>query len=102
MTYLQKDLKHTVAAAYLVFRAIDEIEDHEEIGNDVKYTILTRVSKLFKQAFNKEEYLQILEPVKDKMPEVTLCLGEWIQTCPKGFQPLVMNVTSFPKQGDPV
>ncbi|MCM3584759.1 squalene/phytoene synthase family protein [Mesobacillus maritimus] len=94
ITFLQKELKHSVASAYLVFRAIDEIEDHPEIENDVKYEILMQVSELFKQAFNEEKYVQILEPVKDRMPEVTLRLGEWVQACPKNALPLVMAATS--------
>ena len=31
ITFLKSDLKHSVASAYLVMRAIDEIEDHELI-----------------------------------------------------------------------
>jgi farnesyl-diphosphate farnesyltransferase len=94
ITFLQKDLKHAVASAYLVLRAIDEIEDHEEMHNDVKYTILMQVSELLKQSFDEEEYLQILGPIKGKIPEVTLRLGEWLQACPEDMLPIVMNATS--------
>lgn len=94
ITFLQKELKHTVASAYLIFRAIDEIEDHDELDNEVKTTILTQVSELFKQRFNEEEYLQILAPVKDKMPEVTLRLGEWIQTCQNRHLPIVIDTAN--------
>lgn len=94
ITFLQKDLKHTVASAYLICRAIDEIEDHEELANDLKYTILMEVSELFKKPFNEEEYLQILGPIKDKMPEVTIRLGDWLQTCPKDTLPCIMNAAS--------
>lgn len=89
ITFLQKELKHTVAAAYLVFRAIDEIEDHEELDNDEKYIILMQVRELFKQPFNNEEYLRILGPTKDRMPEVTLRLEEWLHACPKDTLPFV-------------
>jgi farnesyl-diphosphate farnesyltransferase len=91
ITFLQKELKYTVASAYLVFRAIDEIEDHVEIDNDVKYSILMQVSDLFKQPFDNEKYLRILGPTKDRMPEVTLRLEEWLQACPKDTLPFVMN-----------
>lgn len=94
ITFLQKELKYTVASAYLIFRAIDEIEDHEEVDNDIKHTILMQVSELFKQSFNEDRYLQILGPLRDKMPEVTLRLGEWIQACPKETLPMIMNSTS--------
>ena len=94
ITFLQKDLKHAVASAYLVFRAIDEIEDHEEVDNDVKYTILTQVSELFKQSFDKEKYMQILGQTKDQMPEVTLRMGDWLQTCPKEALPFLTSAAS--------
>lgn len=91
ITFLQKELKYSVASAYLVFRAIDEIEDHEEINNDVKYTVLTKLSELFKQPFDNEEYLRILDPIKDKMPEVTIRLEEWLKACPKDALTIVTN-----------
>ncbi|MDN7245297.1 squalene/phytoene synthase family protein [Planococcus shenhongbingii] len=94
ITFLQKDLKHSVASAYLIFRAIDEIEDHEETANEVKYSILMQLSELFKHPFNEEKYLQILEPVKEAMPEVTLRLGEWIEACPENTLEIVMDSAS--------
>ncbi|WP_421383162.1 squalene/phytoene synthase family protein [Bacillus salacetis] len=94
ITFLQKELKHSVASAYLVFRAIDEIEDHEELSNDVKYTILMQVSELFKQPFDNDEYVRILGETKDQMPEVTLRLEEWLQACPKDVLSIVMDAAS--------
>ncbi|WP_066050624.1 squalene/phytoene synthase family protein [Robertmurraya korlensis] len=91
ITFLQRELKNTVTSAYLVFRAIDEIEDHEELDNELKYTILMQISELFKQPFNNEEYLRILGPIKDCLPEVTLRLEEWLQACPKDTLSFVMN-----------
>lgn len=89
ITFLQKELKDSVASAYLVFRAIDEIEDHEELDNDTKSTILMQVSELFEQPFDNEKYFQILGQAKDQMPEVTLRLEEWLQACPKEVLPIV-------------
>jgi len=91
ITFLQKELKDSVAAAYLVFRAIDEIEDHEQLDNDVKHTILMQVSELFKQPFDNEAYVRILGGTKDQMPEVTLRLEEWLQACPKDTLSIVTN-----------
>ena len=93
ITFLDKELKHTVASAYLVMRAIDEIEDHEEVENDTKHTILMQVSELLKQPFDEAQYLQLLTPVKDKMPEVTLRLGDWLRACPENTLHIVMNST---------
>ncbi|RBA01242.1 Dehydrosqualene synthase [Staphylococcus arlettae] len=91
ITFLDNELKHTVASAYLVMRAIDEIEDHEEVENDTKHAILMQVSDLLKQPFDEEQYLQLLAPVKDKMPEVTLRLGDWLRACPENTVHIVMN-----------
>jgi len=91
ITFLQKELKDSVAAAYLVFRAIDEIEDHEQLDNDVKHTILMQVSELFKQPFDNEAYVKILGETKDQLPEVTLRLEEWLQACPKDTLRIVAN-----------
>ena len=94
ITFLEKELKHSVASAYLILRAIDEIEDHEEVDNDLKYTILMQVSELFKEPFDEEKYLEILGPVKDFMPEVTLRLSEWIDACPDRTLPIVLDCSS--------
>lgn len=94
ITFLEKELKHSVASAYLILRAIDEIEDHEEVDNDLKYTILMQVSELFKEPFDEEKYLEILGPVKDFMPEVTLRLSEWIDACPDRTLPIFLDCSS--------
>lgn len=94
ITFLQKELKYSVASAYLVFRAIDEIEDHEELDNELKCTVLMKVSELFKQPFDNDEYIKILAETKSQMPEVTLRLEEWLQACPKDVLPLVKNAAS--------
>ena len=94
ITFLQKDLKLAVSAAYLAMRAIDEIEDHEEVDIDTKHAILMQVSELLKKPFDEQAYLQALAPVQDKMPEVTLRLGDWLQVCPAGALTIVTNSTS--------
>lgn len=94
ITFLKTDMKHSVAAAYLVFRAIDEIEDHEDISNETKYSILMQLSELFKQPFSEKEYLSIIEPVKEQLPEVSLRLMEWVDACPEGSRPLMMETGS--------
>ena len=50
-----------------------------------------QVSDLLKQPFDEEQYLQLLAPVKDKMPEVTLRLGDWLRACPENTVHIVMN-----------
>ncbi|MEK9198085.1 squalene/phytoene synthase family protein [Ureibacillus sp. 179-F W5.1 NHS] len=97
ITFLQKELKTAVATAYLMMRAIDEIEDneHAEVSNELKYAMLADVSVLLKEkTFNEEKYLEILRPVKDFMPEVTLRLADWIRLIPAGAEQIVKDATS--------
>lgn len=91
INFLKKDLKHTVASAYLVFRAIDEIEDHETLSNEVKYDLLMQLSDLFKKSFSEEEYLQIIAPVKEQLPEVSVRLYDWVEACPEGSRSIMME-----------
>lgn len=97
ITFLQKDLKMAVATAYLMMRAIDEIEDneHPEITNDVKYQLLNEVSGLLEsESFDEERYLEILNPFEKYMPEVTMRLGDWIKLIPNGAEHLIKRSTS--------
>lgn len=102
ITFLKKDLKIAVATAYLMMRAIDEIEDNEneEITNHLKFTLLNEVSSLIKEpTFNEAKYLELLEPIKKYMPEVTLRLSDWIQLIPSGAEQIVKNATSEMAKG---
>lgn len=94
ITFLKADLKYSVASAYLVLRAIDEIEDHESIQNTTKFDLLMQLSELFKRPFTQEEYCDIIAPVKEQLPEVSIRLVDWIQACPEGSRSLMMETAS--------
>lgn len=94
ITFLKADLKYSVASAYLVLRAIDEIEDHESIQNTTKFDLLMQLSELFKHPFTQEEYFDIIAPVKEQLPEVSIRLADWIQACPEGSRSLMMETAS--------
>lgn len=94
ITFLKADLKYSVASAYLVLRAIDEIEDHESIQNTTKFDLLMQLSELFKRPFTQEEYFDIIAPVKEQLPEVSIRLVDWIQACPEGSRSLMMETAS--------
>lgn len=94
ITFLKADLKYSVASVYLVLRAIDEIEDHENISNETKFNLLMQLSELFKRPFIEEEYLKIIAPIKEQLPEVSIRLYEWIQACPEGSHSLMMETAS--------
>src|SRR5690625_3398257 len=78
ITVLAKTLKHAVGSAYLCMRAIDEIEDHETFSNDVIATLLRKTADLLEKPFDKEAYLEVIEPYKEELPEVSVRLGDWI------------------------
>ncbi|KOP80484.1 phytoene synthase [Lysinibacillus sp. FJAT-14745] len=94
ITFLKNDLKLSVAAAYLAMRSIDEIEDHENLSNDVKFDLLNATSELLKEPFNAEAYEALLAPYVDQLPEVSLRLADWLTFCPEGSRKIVQASTS--------
>ncbi len=95
ITFLKKDLKEAVAVAYLAMRAIDEIEDHEELPNDVKHDLLMETSHLLlEEDFNYEKYNALVSPYADVLPEVTLRLADWLLLAPSGAKNRVQTATS--------
>nr|WP_106778800.1 phytoene/squalene synthase family protein [Lysinibacillus timonensis] len=97
ITFLQKELKLAVATAYLMMRAIDEIEDHEhiQVTNDIKYNLLTQISGLLEATtFDEEKYFELLKPFEQYMPEVTMRLGDWIRLIPDGAEEIIKRSTS--------
>src|SRR5699024_4252055 len=81
---LKRQLKLTVGSAYLCMRAIDEIEDHEELTLTVKDKLLRETGKLLREKgeFNDTAYLSLIAPYEPLLPEVTTRLGDWIKICP--------------------
>lgn len=91
---LKKDLKQAVSTAYLVYRGIDEIEDHETLPNETKVVILKQISELFKKPVTEEEYMAIIAPIKDQLPEVSVRVVDWLNACPESAQYLVRETGS--------
>ncbi|WP_107948110.1 squalene/phytoene synthase family protein [Lysinibacillus parviboronicapiens] len=94
ITFLKNDLKMSVAAAYLAMRAIDEIEDHEMLSNDIKFDLLTATSELLNTDFDAEAYAALLAPYAEQLPEVSLRLADWLIFCPEGARNIVQASTS--------
>src|SRR5699024_8036921 len=88
ITLLKRELRLTVGSAYLVMRAIDEIEDHEVIAADVKDRLLRETKKLLLEdgPFNKEAFVKLVQPYEAELPEVTIRLGDWLNVCPDGIE----------------
>nr|WP_280770471.1 phytoene/squalene synthase family protein [Salipaludibacillus daqingensis] len=99
ITLLEPTLKKTVASAYLCMRAIDEIEDHEDLEPATKDYLLQETSSLLKHPFDHKAYLQLISPYSHQLPEVTLKLGDWITFCPSGIVNKVQESTSIMADG---
>lgn len=96
---LNATLRQTVGSAYLCMRAIDEIEDHEQLPSDVKQSLLRSTSQLLQTTFDKAAYEKLLQPYEDILPEVTLRLGDWLDVCPEGILGKVKESTSIMADG---
>ncbi|WP_010651900.1 squalene/phytoene synthase family protein [Oceanobacillus massiliensis] len=96
---LNSTLKKTVGSAYLCMRAIDEIEDHEQLDGDVKHRLLTETSKLLKSDFDEAAYRELIQPYESLLPEVTVRLGDWLRFCPAGIVDEVKASTSEMAEG---
>lgn len=96
ITLLKRKLKLTVGSAYLCMRAIDEIEDHEELSNEVKHQLLHETKNLLLEAgdFPEERYNELITPYKEMLPEVTLRLSDWLKVCPDGIVEKVKQSTA--------
>lgn len=99
ITFLEPKLKKAVASAYLVMRAIDEIEDHEALGSEEKQELLRATSKMLATGFNTKAYEQLVEPFKDILPEVSLRLGDWLAICPADLVEKVKESSSEMAEG---
>src|SRR5690625_3400510 len=96
ITLLKRELKLTVGSAYLCMRAIDEIEDHEKLENDVKEKLLREIEKqlLAEGDFPEAAYQTLIAPYERQLPEVTLRLADWIKVCPSGIVDKVKSATA--------
>ncbi|MFS0614663.1 phytoene/squalene synthase family protein [Bacillus subtilis] len=92
-------LRETVGSAYLCMRAIDEIEDHEELSSDTKQHLLRSTSQLLQTQFDPHAYQQLLKPYENLLPEVTLRLHDWLTVCPAGIIDKVKKSTSIMADG---
>ncbi|MBO0600278.1 phytoene/squalene synthase family protein [Sporosarcina sp. E16_3] len=92
-------LRKTVGSAYLCMRAIDEIEDHEDLLSETKQHLLRSTSKLLQTKFDNIAYQQLLKPYENILPEVTLRLGDWLSVCPENIIDKVKESTSIMADG---
>lgn len=96
---LNPTLRKIVGSAYLCMRAIDEIEDHEELHSETKQHLLYATSKLLQTKFDNAAYIELVKPYEELLPEVTLRLGDWLSVCPGSFIEKVQESTSIMADG---
>ncbi len=96
---LTPTLRTAVGSAYLCMRAIDEIEDHEQLEPKVKQQLLLSTSELLKTNFDKDVYQRLLQPYENILPEVTLRLGDWLSICPDNIIDKIKESTSIMAAG---
>ncbi|PSO81787.1 MAG: phytoene/squalene synthase family protein [Cyanobacteria bacterium QS_4_48_99] len=95
-------LQEAVASAYLCMRAIDEIEDHPDLNNAAKASLLHTIS-LELQAAVEGNILNDLSVAlttdaftteETSLAEVTIRIGEWAQLAPSTISPRIWDATS--------
>ena len=94
---LPDGLLEAVSSAYLCMRAIDEIEDHPDLGNDVKAQILHQIGLNFQAATEDttaSDFAVGLAAGGDILPEVSLRIGEWALLAPKDIAPRIWDATA--------
>ena len=100
ISFLNKELKYAVGVAYLAMRAIDEIEDHEDISNEDKHRYLLATAELLKApTFDANAYATAIEPIQSILPEVSIRLADWISLCPDGARARVQAATAEMAEG---
>ena len=99
ITMLGTTLRKTVGSAYLCMRAIDEIEDHETLDAVTKERLLRETSDLLAREFDRDAYLELVQPYEADLPEVTLRLGDWIAVCPPEIVAKVQDSTGVMATG---
>ncbi len=87
---LDAGLKEAVASAYLCMRAIDEIEDHENLVDALKIELLAGVHGAFQSSDIMDAIQKLLSPyTAQELPEVSLRLAEWLHLCPSSARPII-------------
>ncbi len=93
IAFLPPGLQEAVAAAYLCFRAIDEIEDHPALTADLKIALLGDVSRIMQTSFHPDDLRRAFDRRTSLLPEVTLRLGEWATLAPSAIAPRIWDAT---------
>ncbi|MGG3279191.1 squalene/phytoene synthase family protein [Paenibacillus solani] len=96
ISYLDVGIKEAVASAYLCMRAIDEIEDHNDLSDELKVELLLGISEIFEsQDINEAPQThKILSPYRTVLPAVSMQLDDWALLCPSSAASIVYRYTA--------
>ncbi|MFE3499057.1 squalene/phytoene synthase family protein [Kitasatospora sp. NPDC059160] len=82
-------LNEAVTCAYLLMRAIDEIEDHSSLAAEDKGVLLRGVGRLLQTRFTESDFATLFREHVGVLPAVTLRIGEWTALPPPDIGPRV-------------
>ncbi|KAM3099043.1 squalene/phytoene synthase family protein [Phormidesmis sp. 146-35] len=94
---LPSGLQEAVASAYLCMRAIDEIEDDPLLENATKAKILREISLTLQSGidgFGEDAFKSAFGESVDRLPEVSLRIGEWATLAPNSIAPRIWEATA--------
>jgi farnesyl-diphosphate farnesyltransferase len=94
---LPSELKEAVASGYLCMRAIDEIEDDPQLDNFTKAKLLRHLSLNLQTGTANStaaDFAAGLEIYQDRLPEVSLRVGEWATLAPFSIAPRIWDATA--------
>jgi farnesyl-diphosphate farnesyltransferase len=82
-------------SSYLALRAIDEIEDHQQLDKPTKIELLSAISAKFQRHLQQptNRFSALLEAHEAQLPEVTNRLDEWIDLAPVATVPRICEAT---------
>ena len=92
---LEPGLREAVASGYLAMRAIDEIEDHEELADERKIELLSGVRDALRSDRPIEATGTLLRQTDCGLPAVTTQLDDWLALCPPTAAPIVIKYTGM-------
>lgn len=89
ISQLDLGLREAVTSAYLCMRALDEIEDHEDLSDKLKVELLLGIHDAFQAPHITGAIRKLLSPFRAVLPAVTMQLDEWVVLCPSSGAPIV-------------
>lgn len=89
-------IREAVMSSYLALRAIDEIEDHPDLGRAAKVSLLESVSAEISERSGKPPgpLDNVFSPYRNALPEVTYRLEEWLRLSPVSIAPTIHRTVS--------